>query len=505
MSDDKQIDRFSNWLATSRYKQVMRTSAHEDTMMENAWCAALASHPKKDLKWSNFKPDLLIQFIKENSNFDAKLTEEMLNFAINNCGEGSQTKPYQVEVASWMKACFGDVISADTIERNHRFLEEALELVQACECTQSEAHQLVDYVFNRPIGEKTQEVGGVMVTLAALCQAQSIDMQEAGRVELERVWTKVEQIRAKQASKPRYSPLPISQPVQESDYEFEAFGEPHVSIPYIELFNLRAENARLKSESVQVSAEPSNEIIIDCIKDFKYKYDDGVPLLRFQDSPLFAEFCVRIYRMGWGDCNASIKSKPVKVSAEPVGWLSWVGDKNKIHSSASYTDYEPLAYESRVKIYTDAPNTEARMTELEKELAHWKSNHADVVKRLAIATQRLDLPVERILAMREMETLQTKVAELEKENALLKDVEASFAHLSEALQADCAAMKEENKELRALLCIRSASPTHIPYMDDGEMQDNSMLPRIDYKRDSVEAIKRKLTARTVAKLKGGAA
>jgi hypothetical protein len=31
-----------------------------------------------------------------------------------------------------MQACFGPEISADRVERNHRFLEEALELVQAC-------------------------------------------------------------------------------------------------------------------------------------------------------------------------------------------------------------------------------------------------------------------------------------------------------------------------------------------------------------------------------------
>ena len=75
---------------------------------------------------------------------------------------------FQYRVKPWMDKCFGSTISKDRIERNHRFLEEALELVQACECTAEEAHQLVDYVFSRPIGDKPQEVGGVMVTLAAL-------------------------------------------------------------------------------------------------------------------------------------------------------------------------------------------------------------------------------------------------------------------------------------------------------------------------------------------------
>lgn len=115
---------------------------------------------------------------------------------------------FQARVNDWLQVCFGPVVAADVEERNHRFLEESLELVQACGCTRSEALQLVDYVFNRPVGEKTQEVGGVIVTLAALCQAQRIELQDAGEVELQRIWTKVAQIRAKQAAKPKHSPLP---------------------------------------------------------------------------------------------------------------------------------------------------------------------------------------------------------------------------------------------------------------------------------------------------------
>lgn len=120
---------------------------------------------------------------------------------------------FQASVQPWMMECFGPMIAGDKEERNHRFLEEALELVQACECTASEAHQLVDYVFNRDIGEKPQEVGGVMVTLAALCLAQDIDMHTAGETELARISIPevVLKIRAKQAAKPKYSPLPVAE------------------------------------------------------------------------------------------------------------------------------------------------------------------------------------------------------------------------------------------------------------------------------------------------------
>ena len=115
---------------------------------------------------------------------------------------------FQSRVQPWMMACFGEAIAFDRQERNHRFLEEALELVQANQCTASEAHQLVDYVYGRPVGEPSQEVGGVMVTLAALCLASGLDMHSAAETELARIWTKVEQIRAKRAAKPAMSPLP---------------------------------------------------------------------------------------------------------------------------------------------------------------------------------------------------------------------------------------------------------------------------------------------------------
>jgi len=114
----------------------------------------------------------------------------------------------QQRVRQWLTTCFGPALPDDKVERNHRFLEESLELVQACGCTRSEAHQLVDYVFGRPVGEREQEVGGVFLTLAGLCGAQRIDMLQAGEKELERAWLKIEQIRAKQAEKPKHSPPP---------------------------------------------------------------------------------------------------------------------------------------------------------------------------------------------------------------------------------------------------------------------------------------------------------
>src|SRR3954471_13386993 len=116
-----------------------------------------------------------------------------------------KTMRFQQRVLEWMMACFSMEICRDRTERNHRFLEEALELVQALGCTRAEAHQLVDYTFDRPAGEPAQELGGVMVTLAALCFPNNLDMFAAGETELVRVWKKIDVIRAKQAAKPKWS------------------------------------------------------------------------------------------------------------------------------------------------------------------------------------------------------------------------------------------------------------------------------------------------------------
>jgi hypothetical protein len=117
---------------------------------------------------------------------------------------------FQARVHPWVLDCFGAEVAADVPTRNYRFLEEAIELVQACGCDEDDAHKLVDYVFGRPVGEPSQEVGGVMTTLAALCLANGLDMHEAADVELARISTPelIAKIRAKQATKPHTSPLP---------------------------------------------------------------------------------------------------------------------------------------------------------------------------------------------------------------------------------------------------------------------------------------------------------
>ena len=115
---------------------------------------------------------------------------------------------FQHRVRGWMHQCFGVAVSSDKIERGDRLLEETLELLQASDYPEERVTALTRYVFDRPTGELFQEAGGVMVTLAAFCETHDIDMSEAAETELKRIWTKIEQIRAKQAAKPVGSALP---------------------------------------------------------------------------------------------------------------------------------------------------------------------------------------------------------------------------------------------------------------------------------------------------------
>lgn len=111
--------------------------------------------------------------------------------------------PFQTRVRAWVLTCFGASIADDMLERNFRFLEEALELVQSLGCTRAQAQSLLDYVYSRPVGETRQEIGGVMVTLCALGAAADIDVASEGEYELLRINNPemIIKIRRKQASK----------------------------------------------------------------------------------------------------------------------------------------------------------------------------------------------------------------------------------------------------------------------------------------------------------------
>lgn len=110
------------------------------------------------------------------------------------------------KVMMWAVSCFGLQLATDKTERNERFLEEALELVQSTGMTREAAHKLVDYVFSREVGDSSQEVAGTMISLAALCYANKINIDEAVLAEMRRITSPeiMEKVRNKQKLKPRF-------------------------------------------------------------------------------------------------------------------------------------------------------------------------------------------------------------------------------------------------------------------------------------------------------------
>jgi len=120
---------------------------------------------------------------------------------------------FQSRVVPWLKHCFGEEIAADRVERNPRFLEESLELVQAEGVTAEQAHYWVAEAYKKEAlsPQPALSVGNVMVNLAVLCRSLGLCMHENADIELARIWTKVEKIRHKQKTKPKHSPLPMAQ------------------------------------------------------------------------------------------------------------------------------------------------------------------------------------------------------------------------------------------------------------------------------------------------------
>lgn len=116
---------------------------------------------------------------------------------------------FQERVGKWLEFCFGE--SKDPLRRErrgHRFCEESLEFLQSIGTTKEDVLSLVDYVYSRPTGEPSQEVGGVMVTLMGAASANGLKVAECAEKELARVWEKAADIFAKNKRQVRGSPLP---------------------------------------------------------------------------------------------------------------------------------------------------------------------------------------------------------------------------------------------------------------------------------------------------------
>lgn len=109
----------------------------------------------------------------------------------------------QAETSAWARECLGVPAFNNTGERCARLLEEALECAQAGGLRYADAVRLVNNVYARPAGIISQEVGGVALTLAALCSVFGVSLNYCTMEELARVWRPevMETIRRKQESK----------------------------------------------------------------------------------------------------------------------------------------------------------------------------------------------------------------------------------------------------------------------------------------------------------------
>lgn len=81
-------------------------------------------------------------------------------------------------LARWAEQAFGRDEAASVSQRGLRLLEEAIEAFQACGGDEAIAHKLVSFVFARPVGALSQELGGVAVTTLALAAAAGLSADE---------------------------------------------------------------------------------------------------------------------------------------------------------------------------------------------------------------------------------------------------------------------------------------------------------------------------------------
>jgi hypothetical protein len=115
--------------------------------------------------------------------------------------------PYQERVKDWIGSTFSEEAVTDIPERCHRFIEEAIELVQALGMPKDDIIRHIVRTYSRPVGDPVQEVGGVMVTLNGLATAAGIDVLTAAETELSANIKNAEAIREKWLSKTVISPL----------------------------------------------------------------------------------------------------------------------------------------------------------------------------------------------------------------------------------------------------------------------------------------------------------
>jgi ADP-ribose pyrophosphatase YjhB (NUDIX family) len=96
----------------------------------------------------------------------------------------------QGTVVAWGTECFGAEHMADHKVRALRLLEESIEFAQSVDAPVEQCVKLVEYVYSRPAGDPSQELGGVGVGWVAAATALGVSALETLRTEINRVLSK---------------------------------------------------------------------------------------------------------------------------------------------------------------------------------------------------------------------------------------------------------------------------------------------------------------------------
>jgi len=110
---------------------------------------------------------------------------------------------YRQEILlQWAKACFGEEEATNLQQRGIRFSEESIELAQSVGVPKDIMHALIDHIYSRPVGEVSQELGGVGICILLLAQAANYNADKEEWREMERILAKpAEQFAKRNAEK----------------------------------------------------------------------------------------------------------------------------------------------------------------------------------------------------------------------------------------------------------------------------------------------------------------
>jgi hypothetical protein len=110
-------------------------------------------------------------------------------------------RPFQARAYDWKITAFGAKKAANKREAILRLVEEVIELAQVLRLAEHEINAQVRRVYEKIPGELTQELGGVIHTLAVVCEVNGVDLIKVGEAGLADAYRRIDQIREKEARK----------------------------------------------------------------------------------------------------------------------------------------------------------------------------------------------------------------------------------------------------------------------------------------------------------------